>query len=43
MRATDDGSIRVTAAYDKISEGDQAALGQFAADMEFLKRQLPDS
>ncbi len=28
---------------DKISEGDQAALGQFAADMEFLKRQLPGS
>ena len=41
VRSTDDGSIRVTAAYDKISEGDQAALEQFAADMDYLKRQLP--
>jgi anti-anti-sigma factor len=41
--STGDGSIRVTVGYDKIPEGDQAALGQFAADMEFLKRQLPSS
>ena len=43
VQTTDDDTIRVAVTYDKISEGDQAALGQFAADMEFLKRQLPGS
>lgn len=33
--------IRVTAAYKDISDSDRAALSQFAADMEFLKRQIP--
>jgi anti-anti-sigma factor len=36
-----DGGIRVTAKYKKISDGDREALSQFAADMAFLKRQLP--
>ena len=43
VQATEDDGIRVTVGYESISEGDQAALGQFAADMEFLKRQLPGS
>jgi stage II sporulation protein AA (anti-sigma F factor antagonist) len=36
-----DGSVRVTATHNKISDGDRAALAQFAEDMEFLKHQLP--
>lgn len=38
--ATTDG-VRVTASYTKIADADRAALGQFAEDMAFLKRQLP--
>lgn len=38
-----DGGVRVTAKFKKVSEGDREALAQFAADMEFLKRQLPGS
>ena len=38
-----DGNIRVTAAYAKIGKSDQEALSQFAADLAFLKRQLPGS
>ena len=40
-QATDGDTIRVTANYDSISDGDRADLRQFATDMEFLKRQLP--
>lgn len=36
-----DGTIRVTAKFKKVSDGDKEALSQFAADMAFLKRQLP--
>ncbi|MBL8748750.1 MAG: STAS domain-containing protein [Planctomycetes bacterium] len=36
-----DGSVRVTAKFKKASEDDREALAQFAADMAFLKRQLP--
>jgi hypothetical protein len=36
-----DGGIRVTAKFKKIAEGDREALSQFAADMAFLKSQLP--
>jgi anti-anti-sigma factor len=36
-----DGSVRVTATHNKISDADRAALAQFAEDMEFLKHQLP--
>jgi hypothetical protein len=36
-----DGGVRVTAKFQKIPEGDREALSQFAADMAFLKRQLP--
>ncbi|MEM7198682.1 MAG: STAS domain-containing protein [Planctomycetota bacterium] len=37
----DDKSIKVTAEFESITPSDGEALGQFAADMEFLKRQLP--
>jgi hypothetical protein len=33
--------MRVTAHFKKIADGDRDALAQFAADMAFLKRQLP--
>jgi anti-anti-sigma factor len=36
-----DGGVRVSAKFKKISDGDREALSQFAADMAFLKRQLP--
>lgn len=36
-----DGGIRITAKFTKIGEDDREALSQFAADMAFLKRQLP--
>lgn len=36
-----DDTIRVTAKFTKIGEADRAALQQFAADMAFLKNQLP--
>jgi anti-sigma B factor antagonist len=41
VEPTPDGSIRVTAKFKKISDADKEALSQFAADMAFLKRQLP--
>ena len=40
--AGDEEGIRVTARYQNIPESDRDALTQFAADMEFLKRQLPE-
>jgi stage II sporulation protein AA (anti-sigma F factor antagonist) len=40
--ATDD-NVRVTATFKKIKESEKAALAQFAADMDFLKRQIPGS
>lgn len=36
-----DAGIRITAKFKKVGEGDREALSQFAADMAFLKRQLP--
>ncbi len=39
--AAGDGGIRVTAKFKKIGDGDRDALTQFAADMAFLKKQLP--
>ncbi len=39
--AGDNDTVRVTAKYSKISDGDREALGQFANDMAFLKTQLP--
>ena len=36
-----DGGVRVTARFKKLGDGDREALSQFAADMAFLKRQLP--
>jgi len=40
---TGGGQIRVQAGLDRISDADRAALTQFAADMAFLKQQLPGS
>lgn len=40
--AADEDGVRVTARYRDIPESDKEALRQFAADMEFLKRQLPE-
>jgi anti-anti-sigma factor len=37
----EDGTVRITASWKKISDADKEALSQFAADMAFLKRQLP--
>lgn len=36
-----DDKVRVIAAFKKLPENEASALGQFAQDMEFLKRQLP--
>jgi hypothetical protein len=36
-----DGGVRVTLSIAKISDADRAALGQFADDMAFFKKQLP--
>lgn len=36
-----DDAVKVTAKFVKITESDRAALQQFAADMAFLKNQLP--
>jgi len=36
-----DGGVRVVAKFTIIKESDRAALTQFAADMAFLKQQLP--
>ena len=41
VEAAGDGGLRVTAKFKKISDDDKEALAQFAADMAFLKRQLP--
>jgi anti-anti-sigma factor len=41
VEAAGDGGIRISAAFRKISEADREALSQFAADMAFLKHQLP--
>lgn len=38
---TSGDGVRVTAAFKDINESDREALHQFAADMAFLKRQLP--
>lgn len=40
-QAAGSDDVRVTAAYKNVSDSDRAALSQFAADMEFLKRQIP--
>ena len=40
VEAAGDG-LRVTARFKKVADGDREALSQFAADMAFLKRQLP--
>jgi anti-anti-sigma factor len=40
-QAASDDKVRVTAAFKKISENEAGALAQFAQDMDFLKRQLP--
>ena len=37
-----DSDVRVTAVFKKIRQSERDALGQFAADMDFLKRQLPE-
>jgi len=39
---TSDG-VRVTVAFSSINDSDQEALSQFAADMAYLKRQLPNT
>ena len=36
-----DVDLRGTVTFTKIAEADRAALDQFAADMSFLKKQLP--
>ncbi|MBX3462433.1 MAG: STAS domain-containing protein [Planctomycetes bacterium] len=36
-----DSGLRITAKFQKIAEADREALSQFAADMAFLKNQLP--
>ncbi|MFY9344583.1 MAG: STAS domain-containing protein [Planctomycetota bacterium] len=41
VESAGDSGIRVTAKFKKIGDGDKEALAQFAADMAFLKRQLP--
>ena len=33
----EDGTVKVTAKYARISDSDRAALTQFARDMEYLK------
>jgi anti-anti-sigma factor len=38
-----DSGVRITAKFKKVAEGDREALSQFAADMAFLKQQLPGS
>jgi hypothetical protein len=38
---SNDGGVRVTVNFTKIADADRAALDQFAADMSFLKKQLP--
>lgn len=37
-----DDQVRITAQYDAISDSDRDALNQFAEDMSFLKKQLPN-
>jgi anti-anti-sigma factor len=39
--AAGDGGVRVTVQFTDIDANDREALSQFAADMAFLKRQLP--
>jgi anti-anti-sigma factor len=41
VESTRDGELKIRASFRKIEPSDRAALTQFAADMEFLKRQLP--
>jgi stage II sporulation protein AA (anti-sigma F factor antagonist) len=36
-----DDNVRVTATFKKIKQSERDALGQFAADMNFLKNQIP--
>ena len=42
---TEDGShsVKVSATFLDMESADRDALGQYAQDMEFLKRQLPSS
>jgi anti-anti-sigma factor len=39
--AASDNNVRVTAIFKKIKQSERDALGQFAADMNFLKNQIP--
>lgn len=39
----DDESVKVTLSYEQLSSSDASALQQFAEDMEFLKRQIPET
>lgn len=39
----DNETVKVTLGYEELSSADAAALQQFAEDMEFLKRQIPDA
>lgn len=43
VEAVEDGdhAVKVTAAFLDMDSADRDALGQYAQDMEFLKRQLP--
>ena len=42
VESAPDDQVRVTTTYESINGVDREALMQFAADMEFLKRQLPE-
>jgi anti-anti-sigma factor len=41
VETTGDGGVKVGVSFTKIADADRAALGQFADDMAYLKRQLP--
>jgi anti-anti-sigma factor len=41
VEASGDGGVRITAKLAKVPDSDREALSQFAADMAFLKSQLP--
>lgn len=42
VESAGDDTCKVTARFTQITDADRDALSQFAADMEFLKRQLPN-
>ena len=39
----DEETVKVTLSYEQLGSADTSALQQFAEDMEFLKRQIPES